>query len=71
MNLNSTEGGDVSVATTFTTNPGNIVQDAPAVNAATAGSVSVNISGNIVEGDSFTVGIGNTTATYVAGANET
>ncbi|MEO1456582.1 MAG: flagellin, partial [Pseudomonadota bacterium] len=70
VNLNSTEGGDVSVATTFTTNPGNIVQDAPAVGAATAGSVSVNISGNVVEGDSFTVGIGNTTATYVAGANE-
>ncbi|MEL6774169.1 MAG: flagellin [Pseudomonadota bacterium] len=70
INLSSAEGGDVTVGTTFTTNPGNITQTANAVQPATAGSVNIDINGAIVEGDSFSVTIGSATATYVAGANE-
>ncbi|MEL6210182.1 MAG: flagellin, partial [Pseudomonadota bacterium] len=70
INLSSAEGGDVTVSTTFTTNPGNITQTANAVQPATAGAVNIDINGAIVEGDSFSVTIGSSTATYVAGANE-
>ncbi|MEO0428852.1 MAG: flagellin [Pseudomonadota bacterium] len=70
INLNSEEGADVSFTTDFGTNAGNVVQLAPSVDAATAGAVNIDISGNVVEGDSFTVSIGSTSATYVAGKNE-
>ncbi|MEM7530280.1 MAG: flagellin [Pseudomonadota bacterium] len=71
VNLNSEEGSDVSFSTTFGTNGGNVTQLAPSVDAATAGAVNIDISGNVIEGDSFTVTIGDTEATYVAGKNET
>ncbi|MEM7526521.1 MAG: flagellin [Pseudomonadota bacterium] len=70
VNLDSTSGGDVTFSTTFGTNAGNITQSATQVDAATAGSVGVNVSGNVVEGDTFSVNIGGNTATYVAGADE-
>ncbi|MEL6265466.1 MAG: flagellin, partial [Pseudomonadota bacterium] len=70
VNLNSTTGYEVTFSTDFGTNAGNVVQDAPEVQAATAGSVSVDVGGQILEGDSFSVTIGDTTSTYVAGANE-
>ncbi|MEM6676685.1 MAG: flagellin [Pseudomonadota bacterium] len=70
VNLNSEEGFDISFSTTFGTNAGNVNQLAPAVNAADAGAVNIDVSGNVLEGDSFTVEIGTTTATYVAGKNE-
>ncbi|MEL6482497.1 MAG: flagellin, partial [Pseudomonadota bacterium] len=70
VNLNSEEGADVSFSTDFGTNAGNVNQLAPSVDAATAGAVNIDISGNVIEGDSFSVTIGSTTATYVAGKNE-
>ena len=71
VNLNSSEGFDISFdSSDLTTNPGSVVQNAPSVGAATAGATDIEISGNIVEGDSFTVSLGSTTATYVAGKSE-
>ncbi|MEM6972333.1 MAG: flagellin [Pseudomonadota bacterium] len=69
-NLNSTESREVSFDTSGLGTTGNATQDRPSLDPATAGSVSVEIGGNIVEGDSFSVTIGDTTSTYVAGANE-
>jgi len=70
INLDSTQGYDVSFDASGLGTTGSTTQSAPAVNAATAGATTVEISGNIVEGDSFSVTIGGTTATYVAGKNE-
>lgn len=70
LNLDSTQGYDVSFDVSGLGTTGSTTQSAPAVNAATAGATNVEISGNIIEGDSFSVTIGGTTATYVAGKNE-
>ncbi|MEM6488954.1 MAG: flagellin [Pseudomonadota bacterium] len=69
-NLNSGEAREVTFDTANLGTTGNASISAPGLDAAAAGSVDVNIAGNIVEGDSFSVTIGSTTATYVAGANE-
>ncbi|MEL6197454.1 MAG: flagellin [Pseudomonadota bacterium] len=71
VNLDSTQGGDVSFSTTFGTNAANISQNRTSVETATAGAVDINVAGNIVEGDSFSVTVGGDVATYVAGADET
>jgi flagellin len=70
VNLDTTQGYDVSFSESGFSDTGTATQNAPTVDAATAASTSIDISGNVVEGDSFSVTLGSDTVTYVAGANE-
>ncbi len=69
-NLSTEEAYDVAIDTSgLTTNAAGVLSN-PSLDAATAVSTNIDISGTIVEGDSFSVDIGGQQATYVAGANE-
>jgi len=71
VNLDTTKTYDVSFATDFGTNSGNVVADGTTLDPAEARSVDLEVRGTIVEGDSFSVTLGDYSATYVAGKNET
>ncbi|NBB84535.1 MAG: hypothetical protein GVY28_14180, partial [Alphaproteobacteria bacterium] len=70
-NFDTTQSYEVSFTSSASNNNGTASIDAPTVDAATANATDINISGNILEGDSFAVNVGTDEITYVAGKNET